>query len=77
MATLNTIELRSAQELVPSLEVTESAALRLKSMMGERQIEGYGLRVFVSGGGCSGLQYGMTFDNELREGDRSWQVSGL
>ena len=77
MATMNSIELRSATELVPALDVTESAAQRLQGMMGERALEGYGLRVFVSGGGCSGMQYGMTFDNELREGDSSWEVAGL
>ena len=73
----DTIELRSAQEFVPALDIAESAAQRLQAMMGERQLEGYGLRVFVSGGGCSGLQYGMTFDNEAREGDSVWHAHGL
>jgi iron-sulfur cluster assembly protein len=77
MTQSNTIELRSALELIPALEVTESAAQRLQSMINERQLSGYGLRVFVSGGGCSGLQYGMTFDNEAREGDTSWEAHGL
>jgi iron-sulfur cluster assembly protein len=71
------INLRSAQEFQPSLEITESAATRLQSMMGEKQLAGYGLRVFVSGGGCSGLQYGMTFDNEQRDGDAIWNAHGL
>jgi iron-sulfur cluster assembly protein len=77
MTTVNTIELRSAAELVPSLEVSETAAQRLQAMMADRQIAGYSLRVFVSGGGCSGLQYGMTFDNESREGDTIWTAHGL
>jgi iron-sulfur cluster assembly protein len=77
MTQSNTIELRSALELVPALDITESAAQRLQSMISERQLSGYGLRVFVSGGGCSGLQYGMTFDNELREGDNEWDAHGL
>ncbi len=77
MTTVDTIELRSAIELVPMLEITQSAAQRLQAMMSERQLSGYGLRVFVSGGGCSGLQYGMTFDNEAREGDSSWEAHGL
>lgn len=77
MTTMETIQLRSAVDLVPSLDVTESAAQRLQGMMQERQLAGYGLRVFVSGGGCSGLQYGMTFDNELREGDSAWDAHGL
>ena len=46
-------------------------------MMGEREINDHALRVFVSGGGCSGLQYGMTFDNEVRDGDSVWDAHGL
>jgi iron-sulfur cluster assembly accessory protein len=46
-------------------------------MMNERNLAGYGLRVFVSGGGCSGLQYGMTFDDEVREDDSVWDAHGL
>lgn len=72
-----TIELTPALELVPTLEISQSAAERLSAMMAERQLSDYGLRVFVSGGGCSGLQYGMTFDNETREGDAAWTVHGL
>ncbi|MFP4440984.1 MAG: iron-sulfur cluster insertion protein ErpA [Chloroflexaceae bacterium] len=61
----------------PLLEVTQLAAERLSSMMRERELEGYALRVFVSGGGCSGLQYGMTFDDEVREGDNDFTSSEL
>ena len=59
------------------LSISETAAHRLQSMMREKELAGYGLRVFVSGGGCSGLQYGMTFDDEVREGDTSWEAYGL
>lgn len=71
------IQLRSATTFMPMLEISESAATRLSAMMGERELEGYALRVFVSGGGCSGLQYGMTFDDEVREGDAEWTAHGL
>ena len=63
--------------MMPVLSVSEAAAKRLQGMMREKELEGYGLRVFVSGGGCSGLQYGMTFDDEVREGDTSWDAHGL
>jgi iron-sulfur cluster assembly accessory protein len=53
----------------PLLSISEEAAGRLMTMMREKELEGYALRVFVAGGGCSGLQYGMTFDDEMREGD--------
>ena len=71
------IQLKAAQEVAPVLSITEGAASRLQSMMQERELSGYALRVFVSGGGCSGLQYGMTFDNEQREGDTVWMAHGL
>ncbi len=45
------------------ITLTESAAEQLDAIMKEKGIrETHSLRVFVSGGGCSGLQYGMTFD---------------
>lgn len=53
----------------PVLTITQPAAEHLTALMREKELEGYALRVFVSGGGCSGLQYGMTFDDEVREGD--------
>lgn len=72
----NTITVAS-QELKPVLSISEAASTRLTSMMNEKQLVGYGLRVFVAGGGCSGLQYGMTFDDEVREGDSVWDAYGL
>ena len=59
------------------LAISETAAERLQAMMREKDLVGYGLRVFVAGGGCSGLQYGMTFDDEVREGDADWSAYGL
>jgi iron-sulfur cluster assembly accessory protein len=62
---------------MPMILVSETAASRLLGMMREKELEGYALRVFVSGGGCSGLQYGMTFDDELREGDSDFHSGQL
>ena len=71
------IHVKPAPMVAPTLTITEPAAKRLLSMMQEKELAGYGLRVFVSGGGCSGLQYGMTFDDEVREGDNEWSAFGL
>ena len=57
------------------VSVTDSAAVKLKGIMGEKELEGYALRVFVQGGGCGGMQYGMTFDNQPREGDQVFEAS--
>ena len=63
--------------VMPMLSVSETAAGRLQAMMSEKQLDGYALRVFVSGGGCSGLQYGMTFDDATHEGDHAFVAGGL
>lgn len=60
------------------LTLTPVAAKRLRSLMEEKQIDAsHALRVFVAGGGCSGLQYGMTFDDQVREGDIEFEDNGL
>jgi iron-sulfur cluster assembly accessory protein len=65
-------------DVAPALiDIAETAALRLQSMMREKDLSGYGLRVFVQGGGCSGFQYGMTFDDEVRDGDAVWNTYGM
>ncbi|HMQ30338.1 MAG TPA: iron-sulfur cluster insertion protein ErpA [Chloroflexaceae bacterium] len=70
----NLIELTPVQ---PMLSVSEAASGRLLAMMREKQLDNYALRVFVAGGGCSGMQYGMTFDDETREGDNEFAAGGL
>lgn len=54
---------------VPVLSVTPAAVNIIRSLLEQRNIPGYALRVFVSGGGCSGLQYGMAFEPEARDFD--------
>jgi iron-sulfur cluster assembly accessory protein len=63
--------------VMPMLSVSETASSRLLAMMSEKQLDNYALRVFVAGGGCSGMQYGMTFDDESREGDNEFVAAGL
>ena len=71
------IQARTGLGFMPMIEISDTAASRLSGMMQERDLENYALRVFVSGGGCSGLQYGMTFDDEVREGDTEWTAHGI
>lgn len=51
-----------------SIVFTEPAAMKVRGLLDEEGNEALKLRVFVSGGGCSGFQYGFTFD-ESREDD--------
>ncbi len=56
-------------EIQSPLDFTDSAALKVKSLIEEEGNPKLKLRVFVSGGGCSGFQYGFDFDEELGDGD--------
>lgn len=47
----------------------ESAVAKLKDLLAEENNSALKLRVFVQGGGCSGMQYGFTFDEEQAEDD--------
>jgi len=49
--------------------LTENAANRIKALLVKENNPDYNLRLFVSGGGCSGFQYGFTFDEEQEEDD--------
>jgi iron-sulfur cluster assembly protein len=61
----------------PMVQVTPIAAEKLQAVLAEKNLPGYGLRVFVSGGGCSGFQYGMGFENTTEEGDFVFESSGV
>lgn len=56
---------------------TEAAALKVKGLIEEENNPNLKLRVFVSGGGCSGFQYGFTFDESLNEGDTAVEREGV
>jgi iron-sulfur cluster assembly protein len=61
----------------PVLMVTPSAVNVIKTLLEQRQIPNHALRVFVSGGGCSGMQYGMAFEETARDFDRVVAVDGV
>lgn len=63
---------------VGGVMLTPSAAQKLGSILEEKGItDTHGLRVFVQGGGCGGMQYGMTFENQERPGDQVSEHHGL
>lgn len=58
--------------------LTPTAAEKLSGIMTEKgMVETHGLRVFVKGGGCGGMQYGMTFDDNAREDDLVFEQHGM
>lgn len=60
----------------PTVSLTESAAAEVKVMGAKPENAGKQLRVYVEQGGCSGMQYGMTFDEE-RPGDLVAEFHGV
>jgi iron-sulfur cluster insertion protein len=56
---------------------TDSAASKVKSLIDEEGNPDLKLRVFVSGGGCSGFQYGFTFDEAQNEDDTAMVKNGV
>lgn len=59
------------------LVVTPAASQMIKNLLEQRNITDHALRVFVSGGGCSGLQYGMAFEPAPREFDAVVESDGV
>ncbi|WP_198265273.1 iron-sulfur cluster insertion protein ErpA [sulfur-oxidizing endosymbiont of Gigantopelta aegis] len=59
------------------LEFTDAAAMKVKSLIVEEQNDNLKLRVFVTGGGCSGFQYGFTFDEAVNDGDTEVENQGV
>jgi iron-sulfur cluster insertion protein len=59
------------------LVFTDSAAKKVKDLVEEEKNPALMLRVFVSGGGCSGFQYGFTFDETEQEGDSKVVKNGV
>lgn len=59
------------------LVFTDSAANKVKELIEEEGNPALKLRVFVTGGGCSGFQYGFTFDEEVNEDDTTLEKAGV
>jgi len=68
-------ETTGAVETAP-ISMTSAAAAKVNELLAQENDPSLGLRIFVAGGGCSGLQYGMTLDEE-QEGDTVIPVQGF
>ncbi|MET0498732.1 MAG: iron-sulfur cluster insertion protein ErpA [Steroidobacteraceae bacterium] len=63
--------------LAPSLVFTDAAAAKVGELIQEEANPNLKLRVFVQGGGCSGFQYGFTFDENAEDGDTKVDNHGV
>lgn len=61
----------------PSLLFSDSAARKVKALIDEEDNAALKLRVFITGGGCSGFQYGFTFDEQVNDGDTQVENGGV
>ena len=59
------------------ITVSESAARRIAALKVQESAEGAFLRIAVSGGGCSGFQYGLSFDDHQNPDDRVFERDGI
>mgnify|MGYP004722412943 FL=1 len=59
------------------LEFTEAAAKKVKVLIADEDNPELKLRVYITGGGCSGFQYGFTFDDQINDGDMTIEKQGV
>jgi iron-sulfur cluster insertion protein len=64
-------------DMPPPLVFTDSAAAKVADLVAEEGNPDLKLRVFVQGGGCSGFQYGFTFDEVVNEDDTQMSKNGV
>lgn len=57
--------------------LTDTAATTVRGLLAQKNVPDYGLRVFVAGGGCSGMQYGMALEAEARNYDHVIEHDGV
>ena len=74
----------ATQEVTTSFEeppvpiiFTDNAASKVADLIAEEGNDALKLRVFVQGGGCSGFQYGFTFDEDINEDDTQFEKNGV
>jgi iron-sulfur cluster assembly accessory protein len=61
----------------PTLTLSGAASDAIKSILAERKLDGYALRVYVAGGGCCGVNFGMALDNNFRDVDTTYEIDGV
>ena len=60
-----------------TISLSSAASDAIKNILAERNLEGYALRVYVAGGGCCGVNFGMALDNNIRDVDTTYEANGV
>ncbi|AIJ07421.1 MULTISPECIES: iron-sulfur cluster insertion protein ErpA [Edwardsiella] len=66
-----------SDEMAVPLQFTDAAANKVKSLIADEDNPNLKLRVYITGGGCSGFQYGFTFDDNVNDGDMTIENQGV
>ena len=74
---MNAVAQDTSTEMPAPILFTDSAAAKVADLIAEEGNPDLKLRVFVQGGGCSGFQYGFTFDEEASDDDTSLEKNGV
>lgn len=75
---LQEIETKTITEIADqTLSLSTAASDAVKNILAERSLEGYALRVYVAGGGCCGVSFGMALDNNFRDVDTTFDINGV
>jgi len=75
---LQEIEIKPITEINDqTLTLSTAASDAVKNILEERKLKGYALRVYVAGGGCCGVNFGMALDNNFRDVDTTFDINGI
>ncbi len=62
---------------IQSVTLSPAAVTAVRNIMDEKKLDGYALRVFVAGGGCCSVQFGMALDNQIHDNDLTFESDGI
>ncbi|MBI5840033.1 MAG: iron-sulfur cluster assembly accessory protein [Chloroflexi bacterium] len=62
---------------IQTIALTPAATQAVQNILTERKLDGYALRVYVAGGGCCSVNFGMALDNNFRENDQTFDANGV
>ena len=71
------LELKMSDDTTLPLQFTDAAAIKVKDLVSDEDNPNLRLRVYITGGGCSGFQYGFTFDDQINDGDMTIEKQGV
>jgi iron-sulfur cluster assembly protein len=75
---LQEIETKTIAETTDqTIKLSLAASDAVKNILVERKLEGYALRVYVAGGGCCGVNFGMALDNNFQDVDTKFDINGV